>query len=567
MKSMTIPTLSTTHHKFTRLGLLFVFLLMTVVALAQDPKKDWKSEGEIQDVSIEIVVDRQIAVPKALRNYDKIPPRPAETIVPPITYEFQSFSFKAPQVSPLIKPLKLKTEGKEDVYGGYLRLGYGNYSSPLVEGYFNSRRDKNKLLGAQVYHNSSGRGPVDKRNSGNGASGVRLFANSFSDNVALSGDLAFENRTTHFYGYPEGEEVDRDTIKQAYTIFKLFGSVANSKNSNLKYTLGAGFSYLTDKYKARETEVDLEFVSSYDLKDESKINVKAGYIIISRKDEGVEAKPRNLFSLAPNYEFTPIENLKLQIGFIAAFENDTIDSQSSHLYPDLKVTYPINPSIDFVAYLTGGMEKVSLQSLSNENMWLAPNIGIFHTNKSADLGLGVNARLGNQVAVHGGLSVATLKNLYFFRNLEDDPSKFFTEYDKGVTKRTNLYAALSYAQSEVAKFLLRGDFYGYATDEVSEAWHRPKYKLTVNGSYNLYDKIVFTADLIAQGGMKAYDPTAGKTVTLDGAFDLNFKTEYLFSKKFSAFAQFNNITSSKYPIYLNYPVRGFQVIGGITWSF
>ena len=97
--------------------------------------------------------------------------------------------------------------------------------------------------------------------------------------------------------------------------------------------------------------------------------------------------------------------------------------------------------------------------------------------------------------------------------------------------------------------------------------HRPTYKLTVNGSYNLYQKFIFSADLIAQGGMKAFDPVTDKQVKLKGAFDLNFKTEYLFSSSFSAFVQLNNITGNKYPVFLNYPVRGFQVMAGITWSF
>lgn len=568
---MNYKTLSVTPGK-SSLWMASILLVMTsVVCFAQnptDPKKDSKGEkGELEDMTIQIVKTRQLTVPQANRNFDKIPPPPAAAIMPPITYEFQSFSFQAPQVNPVIKPLKLKAESPDNVYGGFLKLGYGNYSSPLVEGYFNSRRDKNKLLGAHVYHNSSGKGPVDKKNSGSGASGLSLYANSFSDDFAVGGNMLFENRTGHFYGYPDGVEVDRDTIKQSYTLFKLSGEIANSKKSNLKYKLGAGFSYLTDKFDARETGVDLDLNSSYDLKDESKINLKAGYYILNRKDEAVEAKPRNLFTLAPNYEFTPIENLKLQIGFVAAFENDSIDDKSSHVYPDLKITYPINPLVDFVAYLTGGMEKVSLQSLSNENFWLAPNIGIFHTNKAIDLGLGINAKLGNQVSVHGGLSIASLKNWYFFRNSAEDPSKFIVEYDKS-TQRTNLYAALTYAQSETAKFMLRGDYFAYSTDQMSEAWHRPNYRVTVNGSYNLYQKLVFTADLIAQGGMKAPDPADGnKVVSLNAAFDLNFKTEYLFSEKFSTFVQLNNITSNKYPVFLNYPVRGFQLMAGITWSF
>src|SRR5690349_327948 len=159
---MNYKTLSVTLGK-SNTWIATVLLAMTsVVCFAQnttDPKKDSKGEkGELEDMTIQIVKTRQLTVPQANRNFDKIPPRPADAIKPPITYEFQSFSFQAPQVNPVIKPLKLKAESPDNVYGGFLKLGYGNYSSPLVEGYFNSRRDKNKLLGAHVYHNSSGKG-------------------------------------------------------------------------------------------------------------------------------------------------------------------------------------------------------------------------------------------------------------------------------------------------------------------------------------------------------------------------------------------------------------------------
>jgi hypothetical protein len=115
--------------------------------------------------------------------------------------------------------------------------------------------------------------------------------------------------------------------------------------------------------------------------------------------------------------------------------------------------------------------------------------------------------------------------------------------------------------------MLRGDVFAYGTDDVKEAWHLPKYKLTANASLNIYDKVLLNFDVIGQGGAKALDPVTEKTVKLDGAFDLNAKAEYLFSPSFSFFLQFNNITSTNYPIYLYYPVRGFQVLGGITWSF
>src|SRR5688572_27886184 len=115
-------------------GMSFVFLLGSSDARAQDPKKQWTEDGEIENVEIEIVKEREITLPQANRNFEKIPPRASEPIKPPITYDFKSFSFQAPQINAQIRPLKLKQENPSNVYGGFVRVGYGNYVSPLLEG-------------------------------------------------------------------------------------------------------------------------------------------------------------------------------------------------------------------------------------------------------------------------------------------------------------------------------------------------------------------------------------------------------------------------------------------------
>ncbi len=553
--------------KEMRLCLLGLCLFFTLSAYAQDPPKTW-TDGEIENVEIEIVKEREITLPSADRNFEKIPPRPSEPIKPPITYDFKPFSFQAPRLNPQIRPLKLKSESQRKVYGGFLRVGYGNYVSPLVEAYYNTTRDKNKLVGAHLYHTSSDKGPVDDRNSGSGSTGISVFGRTFTKGISISGNAGFESRTTHFYGYPEGTEVDASSIKQSFNLLKASAALSNATNSDLSYKLGAGVSHMSDKFDAKETEVDLTFGADYEINDDSRINLNADYFLISRKDENVDKKARSLFVVAPSFSFIPIEDLKVSIGFKTAFENDTIDSKSVHVYPDIRASYPISPSVDAVASLSGGIEKVSLQSLSYENMWLAPNVPIFHTNKTIDFNVGLNAKLGNKISAHSGLAVANLKNWYYFVNTDGDQAKFTMIYDGGSgTKRANLYGAISFVQSEVAKFMLRADLYRYSTARIEEAWHRPTYKITANAFYNLYQKLLFNVDVIAQGGMKAQEPVTLNTVKLDAAFDLNFKTEYLFSESFSAFIQLNNIASSKYPLFLYYPVRGFQVMGGITWSF
>src|SRR5205085_6392813 len=133
---------------------------------------------------------------------------------------------------------------------------------------------------------------------------------------------------------------------------------------------------------------------------------------------------------------------------------------------------------------------------------------------------GIKALLGSMVAANVGLSVATLKNYYYFINSESDQAKFDVVYDTGAgTHRANLFVAMAYDQSEKAKFMLRGDFFGYKTSKLAEPWHRPTYRVTASGSYNVYDKILLSANVIAQGGMKAWNPVTDKTVKLDAAFD------------------------------------------------
>ena len=57
------------------------------------------------------------------------------------------------------------------------------------------------------------------------------------------------------------------------------------------------------------------------------------------------------------------------------------------------------------------------------------------------------------------------------------------------------------------------------------------------------------------------------TIELDNIIDLNFKIDYLLSEKFSAFLSLENILGNNYQRYYRYPVRGIQVMAGLSVSF
>jgi hypothetical protein len=533
------------------------------VAIGNSFAQEKWGEGEIEKVEIEIVKEREVTVPKANRNFEKVPPRPVEPIKPQIVYDFKNLSFTTPEFNPAIRPLRLKAEPIQKIYGNYISAGFGNYVSPFLDAYATTKRDREKFYGVKLFHQSFGQGSVDKSNSASGNTQLRLFGKAFGRQATVGGFLNYENIGTHFYGYTPGLDIERSSIKQSYSIVSLGGDVVNSTSGKFNYKLKGSFSYLGDHFDAKESEVALGFASDYEVSKTSKIVFGSDYFLISRKDALVEAKPRHIFKVRGGYQFEAIEDLLVTIGANVVYENDTIGKNKSlHVYPDMKASYPLSESVEAYAALTGDIDKVSLHSIAHENAWVNSNIEIYNTNRSFEFLGGLKGKLGNKIAFGTGLSLANLNNFIFYQNDPTDRAKFITVFDD--TKRTNLFAELSFSHAEIARILLRADSYTYTNDQ---AWHRPKYRVSLNAFYNLYSKFQFNADLIAQGGARAFNVDTNTATTLNTAVDLNLKGTYFLSKQFSIFVKGSNLLNNQYQLYLNYPVRGLQVMGGITWVF
>ena len=550
-------------------SLTMLMICITLVSVAQEkdkPKEKW-GEGEIEKVEIEIVKDRQIVLPNANRNFEKVPPRPAEPIKPEITYDFKNLNFATADYSPSIRPLRLQQEPIEKLYGNYVSAGFGNFSSPLFEAYLTNKRSKEKFYGLKFFHQSFRQGSFEKNNA-NGNTELSVFGKAFGQHATTGGFLKFENLSNHFYGIRILPNANQEITRQSYTIVSLGGAVENPKDADFNYKLNAGFSYLKDAFKAAETEVDLSFQSDYNFSEDKKLLINSEYFLIARQDETVDAKPRHIFKVKPAYQFMLIDKLKFTAGINVALQTDALGkSKPFHLYPHVKAEYPLSKSVDVYAALTGDIDKVSLHSLVRENQWLAANVSIFNTNRTMEFLGGLRGRLGSKVAFGGGVSFSNLKDFYFYINKPGDTSRFVTVYDDGNTQRTNLFGEISFSQSKTVRLSLRGDLYSYSTDNIAVAWHRPTYRVVVNSSFNIVDKFLISADILAQGGAKVFKGDAKPVETLGAALDLNVRLNYLVSKQFSVFVKGNNLLGNEYQLFLNYPVRGLQVMGGLTYVF
>ena len=73
-------------------------------------------------------------------------------------------------------------------------------------------------------------------------------------------------------------------------------------------------------------------------------------------------------------------------------------------------------------------------------------------------------------------------------------------------------------------------------------------------------------DLFAWKGAK-YMKKDGSDGQLGGAVDLNAGLEFKITKNLSAWTQFNNLFNKTYQRWNQYPVYGFNFVGGIVFSF
>src|SRR5690606_10831846 len=116
--------------------------------------------------------------------------------------------------------------------------------------------------------------------------------------------------------------------------------------------------------------------------------------------------------------------------------------------------------------------------------------------------------------------------------------------------------------------------YKLSTEE--EAWFMPAVRISSDARINISQKVFLTGEVFFNGETSAryLDPLfdyAGEipySVRKMPAFvNINAGAEYRITNQFGIFVQANNLSNDTYQEYLYYPRLGFNVIGGLNYSF
>ncbi len=527
----------------------------------------------VQGGTIDVVKTFKPVLSEAIKIPVNPNPEVPEITKPEFRYTYTDQRYASqPTIYP-IKPLSLGTQLLPKLRNNYIKAGFGNYTSPLLEVYLTSVRNKQWNAGIEARHHS-GQGDQEFNNfSDNSAHG---WAKYFMPKGAVSGDLAYARNVVMLYGFQPGNlKPAEDDLRIAYNNIDFKAGYENMVTDSEHLAFRAGLNYynysansgvnennfmLDGHFRQQALGIPFELYTAYTYNQTQPLNFTRNYF---------DFNPRA--SLVDPYFY-------IKAGFNAVMYSDNKNTSELNFFPVAEGGYHIiKDRLTLYAGITGGLKRNTFRSVTRENPFVVnfnSKTPFPNTLNNFEMYGGLKGELGRKTAfmLQGG--IANMKNLLFFAQ---DSNLFgqVTLYDESANSATvtTLTAGLNHQLSDKIRFGLTLNSYSYSLSVLSKPYSRPTLDAKVNFSYNMGDKFLFKADVFYMdertGAIRSINTNGIQLteVNLGHLIDLNLGLDYRYNRNVSAFISLNNLANNRYQRWTNYPVYGFNVMGGLTFTF
>jgi hypothetical protein len=524
-----------------------------------------------------------------------------------ITAILQEYPLLSPTYSPQASGLKIeelkysrKDPNKEKVTPFYAKVGIGSQIMPLGEIYFNSIGKSNWQYGVFGKHISSFQKMKDFAPSYFDRTQSGAFASYYANKYTISSSGHYSNYGFNYYGLRDSlGTVDRKDIAQRFqnaggdVLFHLHQGQSDSSKLNVK--LGVNYNYFTTKrpfedslakWKAGEHYVAFNSQLSYRLgREKFLVNLN---VFNNNYKYGIPGDSLNtldtgfvlndlILQFNPGV-VTQMMDDKLRVSVGVDISANIRETTKPYIYPQAEIKYSMFDDI-FIPYvgIKGGLKQNTLRSLSRQNEFMLPNSRLLNESTVFDAYAGFKGVLSKRLSFNIGANYARVNNkaLFVSDTVFSNLNKFSVIYDS--MNIMTIEGSLSYQLNEKLKIDGIGRFFSYETTNQAYAWNLPQLQFKVRGNYVLNNKFIFNLDVTLETGRKAlvFDSTIAGVISENNQFaaplntfaDINLSAEYKFNKMITGFIQLNNMAAQRYLRWYNYPLTGFQIMGGATFKF
>lgn len=497
-----------------------------------------------------------------------------------------------------IRAARIIGEPATKLYHNYLRLGMGNYWTPLADLYWSSTRDRLKTYGVSVNHLSSWDKLLDYGPNQFGNTLATVFGKYiFAEKYQLTSDLSYEHDHNLYHGFTDNTlqnvmGLTRDNIavgdySASYNVATWNLGFRNMEldPGKLGYTANVHLSDLWTVWNQNELNLNLSGDVHYGFNiknqykgiaylhaewDAYKYRYSPDNLPLGRNATPVMVDPNyvgNLVKINPFAVFI-FRGLDIHAGFMMAWntiENGT-GPATFQIFPDVMVSKKLmEDNLVLSLAATGGVEANSLNSLRQINPYVMPEIAsrgsasaishydfIGHARLSISKKLEANAEVS--YSLRSGDPTFVLSTLYDLDNVYEVLYNSFNRLTAG--------GDITFVNDEMITLRAGGHYYHY-TGTLTPVWfkyYRPDWDALVAADVNYHDKWFFHLEGQLIGQMESDQGT------LPMRYGINAEVEYRHNRALSFFLKMDNLAFQRYWYWANYPSQRGLFIAGLTYT-
>ncbi|MFK7001297.1 TonB-dependent receptor [Flavobacterium oreochromis] len=580
---------------------IIAFWIFSQKGLAQ------KKEDTIGTEIINVVKPYTPTISDAFKIKEVLPVTEVETTQKEVV-KYQIFSF--PVASTFVpskgKATSIEKIKQEKLWSNYIAAAYGNYNTLHSELFITHDIDDTQYLGGTLRYLGSG-GGISGVSLNNGYADL-LFGGFYSytfDQNLLKVDASYNREGYNWYGLPiknpNFNGVNYSIIKpqHLYNTLKADAELIVSKSffnkMNIRYI---GFS---DDYNSSENRFILNPRFNFDINQtDLKLNCNLDYVTTSfdksfqinsntqGKDLSIQQSSL-IFSIHPSLTFVK-DDLSIDFGaelsYLTRLKNiysgiDQGTQTGFYFYPKIYASYKVVGDLMVAnAGAEGGLEQQTYQNFANQNKFLSPTLDCKPSDRQYALFLGLNGKLANTISYHLKSTYESVKNksLFVSNPYLSNPTQnysygnsFNIVYDD--LKNLSFFGELKADLNKDIALGINALFNSYQTANQLEAWNLPIVKIGFLADFNIGEKFYAGTQFFYVGERKdQFKSFTGfiypdSVQNVDPYFDMNLDLGYKHNERLTFFIKGNNLANQNYQRWLNYPVQGMQIIGGVSYKF
>jgi hypothetical protein len=513
-----------------------------------------------------------------------MPSLPQPKALGPLEFPIAPFFLAIPAAEIAAEPAQKEWEVPNlETYPGLVRVGYGNFLSPLIEGRYQSTQSEDWQYAAKGFHQSFGKGPVRWMDEESKESHTELAGQGsyFLSTSELYSSLSLRRDAYRYYGEDLGfvipPNVDFggpvfDPNTQIQGSFKL-GIRDSEKVGPIGYEGALVLNGFKNSFAAREQELGFQGKGTYRPSEDLSGSLALTYFTTDTQDSDYDLN-RNYLSVRPEGTYH-WGDFNFTAGFVLVTENDSLENSKPgiRLFPVIKSTYQIGENLSVNASITGDVKRNTYRSFVQENPFLGPSEQLLNTVTKLSFSAGVEGIVSDKVVYRAGVDLRRQSNLHFFVNSYADTARFELVYDQEATV-FQINSSVELSLTEKYTLTTQFDFFHYNLSNQQVVWHRPTWILQLTNRYSPIKKLSLQANLQVMGGLQARGfgvietkPVQAEVVKLPALVDLQVNLDYAISSRLSVFVSGSNLLNRSNTRWMNYPVRGIQGVGGLSFKF